>query len=199
MALQSCNTNNHNPTVPGPLPTATPTSTCSGTPTNTATTTPTTTPVTCNTHVVFSEAASATATVNANYTYADQFTLSQASNFNAVTVVIAGASATGTGDNLKIALYSDASNYPGSVLFTSGPQALTSTGPATYIYNPPNFSLPAGNYWLAVHCSVQYEPYQNTGATTLNYLAGGNFPDPFPAGASSPGARWSYGLDTCHP
>jgi hypothetical protein len=185
--------------VPAPLPTNTPTATPTNTSTSTPTATSTTTPVVCTTHVVLSEASNASTTMAADYTYVDQFALAVDSNFNAVTVTIAGASVTGAGDNLQIAIYSDSSNYPGQVLFTSLLHQITSTGSATYIFNPVTFSLSAGKYWLALHSSVAYKPNQNNPSATLNYFVNGHFPSPFPLGASSPGVSWSYSLDTCHP
>jgi hypothetical protein len=202
VGLQSCNVNNNNPTVPLPIHTNTPTGTPTSTPTATSTPTSTTTPVACATHVVLSEAAGVSTIIGANYTYVDQFTLGTQSDFNSVTVTIAGASVTGPGDNLQIALYSDNSGYPGQVFFTSSPRAFSTTGPATYIFNPPgSFSLLGQNYWLAPHSSVQYQPYQNSPSATKNYLVTGHFPDPFPTpgGASIPGLPWSYNMYTCHP
>ncbi len=190
--LQSCKVNNDNPTIPLPVPTSTPP------PTSTYTSTPTTTPVACNTHVVISEASGVSTPIAADYTYANRFTLASPSNFNAVTVAIA-ASASGAGNNLQIAIYSDSSDYPGSVLFTSGTHQITSTGGVTVTFNPSNFSLPAGNYWLALCSSVAYQPYQNVSNDNLNYIVGGDFPDPFPASAPSPGFPWSYNMATCHP
>jgi|GEM_PF-3466756 len=200
LVLQSCNITNQNATQPAPFPTPTFTTTSTGTPTSTFTATPTTTPVACNTHVVLTVASGASTLLAGNYTYADQFNLAAQSNFNSVTVLVASASATGTGNNIQIALYSDnGSSYPGTILFNSATRALTATGPGTYIFNPTQFSLPAGTYWLAIHSTVQYQPYQYTSNSPSNFIVSGKFPDPFPAGASSANAPWSYSLDTCHP
>ncbi len=197
IGLQSCSVNNNNPTVPAPVPT--------NTPTNTPTVTPTSsnTPVVCATHVILSVTSSATTTVAANYTYVDQFTLGVNSNPDAVTVAVSSASATGTGNNLEIAFYTDnGSNYPGSVIFISGPRAFTASGPSTYSFTPTGFSLTGpGNYWLAIHSSVQFQPNQNSSNSALNFTVSGHFPNPFPTpgGTSAAGAPWSYDMDTCHP
>jgi hypothetical protein len=133
----------------------------------------------------------------------DQFTLAANSNPDAVTVAVNSASATGPGNNLEIAFYTDnGSNYPRSVIFISGPRAFTKSGPSTYSFAPTGFSLTGpGNYWLAVHSSVQYQPNQNSSNSALNFTVSGHFPNPFPTpgGASAAGAPWSYDMDTCHP
>jgi hypothetical protein len=194
--LQSCKVDNQNPTIPAPVPTSTPTSTPTQTPT------PTETPLTpCATHVVLSVASGASTALGADYTYIDQFTLAANSDTDSVTVAVSSASATGTGNNIDIALYTDnGSNYPGSVIFTSGVQHFSSTGPSTYVFSPSGFSLMGpGNYWLAVHSSIPYQPNQGGTFSPLDYVTAGKFPNPFPVGASSPGYLWSYSMDTCHP
>ena len=204
MALQSCSVTNNNPTVPLPVPTSTSTFTPTNSPTATFTPTSSNTPLApCATHVILSVASGATTSIGADYTYVDLFSLAAASNFNAVTVAIAGASASEAGNNLQMAIYSDngGPSYPVSVIFTSLPRQIASTGSSSVTFNPLPFSLPAGTYWLALYSSVQYQPNQYTSNSPLNYIANGHFPNPFPTpgGASSLGAPWSYNADTCHP
>jgi hypothetical protein len=193
--LQSCNVTNQNPTVPAPLPTSTPTFTSTPTPTATLA------QVTCTVHAVLSVPSSTSTPIAADYTYVDQFTLPADSNPDAVTVTVSAASATGSGNNIDIALYTDnGSNYPGSVIFTSGVQHFSSTGPATYVFNPSGFSLLGPqNYWLAVHNSVAYQLNLGGTSSILNYITSGKFPSPFPAAASSLGLPWAYSMDTCQP
>ena len=204
IGLQSCNVNNNNPTVPASVPTNTPTFTPTNTPTSTFTPTSSSTPLTpCATQVILSVASGAITNISADYTYADQFSLAAASNFNAVMVTIAGANSSGAGNNLQIAIYSDngGPSYPVSVLFTSSPHQINSTGSSSVTFKAQPFSLPGGTYWLALHSSVQYQPNQSSSNSAPNFITSGHLPNPFPTpGVASAGsAPWSYSLDTCHP
>jgi hypothetical protein len=146
-------------------PTNTATFTNTGTPTNTATVTPTNTATFSPTVTLSPVACVATATVGYTYVsgtgtfitsgafqiFASPVTLAQA--FDVEGMEVQASYVTGT-DSIQLGIYTDDGNdYPTTLVYATGTQPISPSDSTTFSVSP-NFSLPAGKYWLAAYSPV---------------------------------------------
>jgi hypothetical protein len=89
----------------------------------------------------FGNTATGSGAVSGNYLVVDQYTLNQPL---IVTQIHTYGIVSGT---VKVSIYSDASGYPGTLLFTEVASAVTQNSWSSIII--PNTYLPAGAYWIA--------------------------------------------------
>jgi len=124
---------------------------------------------------------------SAGHLKAYKYTLSEAGTVQSITVYV---QAYGSGGKIRVGIYNDNSNYPGSLVVGNDEWTVGATGWKTITLATPVY-LPAGNYWIGL--LVEKTPAQTvtfkatTGAGTQRFIATSydSLPSTFPGGAAA--------------
>jgi len=121
------------------------------------------------------------------YIVGNKFTLGESGTVTSISLYVATASG-----NARVAIYSDSSGSPGTLIVQSGSEAVTTTGWRTFTVT--GTSLSPGSYWLffQVDSSSFKTTYSQTGGVRrLVSYAYGAFPGTFPGGGKSDSVLFS--------